>query len=165
MECDTSKWKEFRVGDLFCVKLSKGDIKIDDFTEGDVRLISSSETDNGIVGYIDANGDGKAEMFSANQMTVDMFDNAFYQDEPFYAVSHGRVNILKPRFSITKNIALFIATVIKQQQYKYSYGRAVYSKVVENMVIKLPADSQGRPDWLFMENYIKSLPYGDRLDG
>lgn len=159
MECDVSKWQEFRVGDLFYVELSKGDIKIDDFTEGNVRLISSGETDNGVVGHIGANGDGKAEMFSANQMTVDMFGNAFYQDEPFYAVSHGRVNVLKPRFSITKNIALFIATVIKQQQYKYSYGRAVYSKVVENMVIKLPTDPNGEPDWLFMENYIKLLHY------
>lgn len=31
------------------------------------------------------------------------------------------------------------------------------------MVIKLPADSHGKPDWKWMENYVKLLPYGGRL--
>ena len=37
--------------------------------------------------------------------------------------------------------------------------------VLENMratVIKLPA-YQGKPDFNFMEKYMKSLPYGDRV--
>lgn len=29
--------------------------------------------------------------------------------------------------------------------------------------IKLPITPEGTPDWEFMENYIKSLPYSDRL--
>ncbi len=92
-----------------------------------------------------------------------MFGNAFYQNESFYAVSHGRVKILNPKFNLTLNIGLFISAVIKQEQYKYSYGRAIYSSVAENMNIKLPVDSNGNPDWQFMEDYIKALPYGDRL--
>lgn len=86
-----------------------------------------------------------------------MFGNAFYQDESFYAVSHGRVNILKPKFGLTKNTALFIVTIIKQEQYKYSYGRAVYSNVAENIDIKLPIKPNGEPDFEFMEKYINSL--------
>lgn len=31
--------------------------------------------------------------------------------------------------------------------------------------VKLPITPQGTPDWQFMEDYIKSLPYGDRLEG
>ena len=37
--------------------------------------------------------------------------------------------------------------------------------VLESMnstIVKLPT-KQGKPDWEFMENYIKSLPYGDRI--
>lgn len=164
-ELSVMGWKEFKIKDFFDVVLSKGDIKLDDMDEGDIPLVSSGETNNGIVGYIDKNGDGKAEIFPNNLLTVDMFCNAFYQDTPFYAVSHGRVNILNPKFELTKNIGLFIATTIKQEQYKYSYGRAVYSNVAADMIIKLPVDSEGNPDWQFMEDYIKSLPYGDRLDG
>lgn len=157
MEIDTSTWKEFRIGGLFTVELAKGDIKFDEMALGNVALVSSGETNNGIVGYISSIGDGKSEIFPSNRITVDMFGNAFYQSNPFYAVSHGRVNILNPKFDMTDTIGLFITSVIKQEQYKYSYGRAVYSSVAENIIIKLPATPTGEPDWQYMEDFIKSL--------
>ena len=160
-----SNWYSFQINKLFMVELSKGDLKIDEVQIGNIPLVSSGENNNGIVGYIDDKGDGKAEIFDGNCITVDMFCNAFYQPNEFYAVSHGRVNILKPKFELTKYIGLFITTIINNERFKYSYGRAVYSGVCENMVIKLPAvmkeDGSYEPDWNFMENYIKSLPYGD----
>lgn len=167
-DINTQNWKEFRISNLFDVVLSKGDIKFDDVEKGDIPLVSSGETNNGIVGYISNDGDGKAEMFDGNLITVDMFCNAFYQKEPFYAVSHGRVNILLPKFKLTAYIAMFICALIKNEQYKFSYGRAVYSTVCEDIEIKLPAilnpqTNKYEPDWQFMENYIKSLPYGDRI--
>lgn len=177
---DVENWKKFKIGSLFDVKLSKGDIKLDDMDKGDVPLISSGETNNGIVGFIDDCGDGKAEMFSGNKLTVDMFGNAFYQPDDFYAVSHGRVNILDPRFKLTPNIGLFIASIIQKEQYKYSYGRAVYSSVAAEMEIVLPIQKTTEgipcidknykyspkgyiPDWEWMDRYMKSLPYSDRI--
>ena len=158
-----SGWKKFKIRDLFNVELSKGDIKLDEVDKGIIPLVSSGETNNGIVGYIDKGGDGKAEIFPQNRITLDMFGNAFYQNRPFYAVSHGRVNILSPKFDLTQNIGLFISAIINQEQYKYSYGRAVYSSVAENMDIKLPITKNNLPDWQFMEDYIKSLKYGGML--
>lgn len=173
-------WQEFIVGNLFKVELSKGDIKIDDVDKGNVSLISSGENNNGIVGYIDKNGDGKAEIFKGNKITIDMFGNPFYQKDDFYAVSHGRVNILNPKFELNETIGIFISSVIKKEQYKFSYGRAVYSTEAANMIIELPiqynpdgtpfideakkySEKGYVPDWNFMDNYIKSLPYGDRI--
>lgn len=173
-------WQEFIVGNLFKVELSKGDIKIDDVDKGNVPLISSGENNNGIVGYIDKNGDGKAEIFKGNKITIDMFGNPFYQKDDFYAVSHGRVNILNPKFELNETIGIFISSVIKKEQYKFSYGRAVYSTEAANMIIELPiqynpdgtpfideakkySEKGYVPDWNFMDNYIKSLPYGDRI--
>ena len=180
LKLDVENWKKFKIGNLFSVQLSKGDIKLDDVDKGSVPLVSSGETNNGIVGFIDNYGDGKAEIFKGNKLTVDMFGNAFYQPNDFYAVSHGRVNILIPNFDLTKNIGLFISTIIKKEQYKYSYGRAVYSGVAADMDIILPiqraedntplidekhkySDDGYIPDWTYMENYIKSLPYSDRI--
>lgn len=162
-DLNVQDWKEFKIKDFFKVELAKGDIKLDEVDEGDIPLVSSGESNNGIVGYIDRAGDGKSEIFPANRITIDMFGNAFYQNEPFYAVSHGRVNILKPKFDLTRNIGLFMSAIIKQEQYKFSYGRAVYSGVAENMDIVLPINTDGKPNWQFMEDYIKSLPYGDRI--
>lgn len=92
-----------------------------------------------------------------------MFCNAFYQDHPFFAVSHGRVNILTPKFSMNKHMALFITTLINHENFRFAYGRAVYSNVISDLTIKLPTDPKGNPDWQFMENYIKSLPYSDLI--
>ena len=157
------KWGEFSLNSLFEVVLSKGDIKIDEVESGLIPLVSSGETNNGVVGYIDSRGDGKAEIFKGNTITIDMFCNAFYQKDDFYAVSHGRVNILKPKFILNQYIAIFIITLIHQNKYRYSYGRALYSDEAKKMTIKLPINHKGEPDFEFMENYIKSLPYGDRL--
>lgn len=159
MNLNTPLWKEFTIGDYFDVYLSSGDLKIDDCEPGNIPLISSGSTNNGIVGYIDEKGDGKAQIFKANCITVDMFCNAFYQNEDFYAVSHGRVNILYPKFKCNLQIGLFICSIIKKEQFKYSYGRAVYSSEIARMIIKLPSTPDNEPDWNYMEQYIKSIKH------
>lgn len=174
MELKVSEWKEFRLDRLFSVQLSKGDIKPDDVDVGNVPLVSSGETNNGIVAYLSENGDGKANIFEGNKLTIDMFCHAFYQPDDFFAVSHGRVNVLAPLFNMNLHIGLFIATILNSDDYKYSYGRALYSNVAANMVLCLPVqhDTSGQPvidpnkkysddgyvpDWDFMEQYMKSL--------
>ena len=157
MNLNVESWKEFIIEDYFDVFLSSGDLKFDDCEPGNIPLVSSGSTNNGVVGYIDEKGDGKAQIFKANCITVDMFCNAFYQDKDFYAVSHGRVNILYPKFKFNLQIGLFICSLIKKEQFKFSYGRAVYSSEIARMIIKLPATENGLPNWDFMEQYIKSL--------
>lgn len=151
-----SSWKEICLQELFTVELSDGDIKIDDCDNGQIPLVSSGATNNGVVGYISENGDGISKVFSGNKITLDMFCNAFYQPDDFFAVSHGRVNILTPLFEMNKYIGLFIATIINNEQHKYSYGRAVYSDEASRMVIKLPFIDD-HPDFNYMEDYVKKL--------
>lgn len=174
MKLNVNEWKEFQIGRLFNCTLSTGDLKIDDCDPGSIPLISSGETNNGLVGYIDEKGDGKAKIFLRGKITVDMFCNAFYQDKDFYSVSHGRVNILDPLFDWNNANLLFITTIINKEQFKYSYGRAVYNAEISRMIIKLPVcvDQTGEPlidqtyqysdqgyipDFQWMEAYIKSL--------
>lgn len=164
MKLDTEDWKYYTIGDLFRVELTKGDIKADEVDSGNIPLISSGEGNNGVVKYISKDGDGKAEMFPDNTITLDMFCHANYQGLPYYAVGHGRVNILFPKFELNKHIGIFICTLINREVYRFSYGRAVYSTVAEKMKIKLPVTPSGEPDWKFMEDYIKSLPYSKNIE-
>lgn len=164
MILNTKDWKYYTIGDLFRVELTKGDIKADEVDSGNIPLISSGEGNNGVVKYISKDGDGKAEMFPGNTITLDMFCHANYQGIPYYAVGHGRVNILFPMFDLNKYIGIFICTLINREVYRFSYGRAVYSTVAEKMRIKLPTTPSGEPDWQFMEDYIKSLPYSKNIE-
>ena len=87
---DTREWGEFRVGELFDAALSKDDIQPKVIVEGNTPLVSSGKENNGIIAFID---NKNARLWEANTLTVDMFGKVFYQEQPYYAVSHGRVNI------------------------------------------------------------------------
>lgn len=152
---DTSAWKEFRVGDLFDMSLSKDDIQPKSTVEGGIPLISSGKTNNGIVAYIQ---DDKATIQKADTITVDMFGKAFYQANSYYCVSHGRVNILTPKFDINEYIGLFVASVIeKVSNEKYEFNSMCTGKKLAEDIVSLPATSDGQPDWDYMESYMKAV--------
>lgn len=66
-----------------------------------------------------------------------------------------------------KYIAMFIVTVLNCENYRYSYGRKFNQDNIRNTIIKLPAmltsENTYISDWQFMEDYINSLPYSDRI--
>ena len=49
------------------------------------------------------------------------------------------------------------------EKYRFNYGRKWGIDRMKKSLIKLPVDSDGKPDWQFMEDYIKSLPYSINL--
>lgn len=152
---DTSEWKEFLVGDLFEAYLSKDDIQPKNFVEGKIPLVSSGKENNGIIAFVE---DEKARLWEANTLTIDMFGKVFYQESPYFAVSHGRVNILLPKISMTKGCLQFIGCAIeKVASQKYAFNEmCTGTKVLKNN-IKLPATPNGAPDWAYMESYMANL--------
>lgn len=64
---------------------------------------------------------------------------------------------------MNKYIAMFLITVIKENKYRFGYGRKWTMEKMKDTVIKLPSREDGVPDFTYMEKYIKSLPYSDRI--
>lgn len=152
---DVSGWGEFRVGDLFDMSLSKDDIQPKSIIEGNIPLISSGKTNNGIVAYIQ---DDKATIQKANTITVDMFGKAFYQVNPYYCVSHGRVNILTSKFDMNEYIGMFVAIAIeKVSNEKYEFDSMCTGTKLAEDIIRLPITSTGEPDWQYMEDYMRRI--------
>lgn len=74
------------------------------------------------------------------------------------------VNVLYSKeWELNKYIAMFIITIIKANRYRFSYGRKWTVEKMKESLIKLPINSDKKPDWSFMENYIKALPYSDKI--
>lgn len=63
---------------------------------------------------------------------------------------------------INRYTGLFLLTILDKERFKYSFGRK-YDKYLSNTKIFLPAKDCNNPDWDYMENFIKSLPYGDLI--
>lgn len=152
---DTSGWKEFQIGDLFEACLSKDDIQPKDFVEGKIPLVSSGKENNGIIAFVE---DEKARLWDKNTLTIDMFGKVFYQESPYFAVSHGRVNILLPKISMTKGCLQFIGCAIeKVASQKYAFNEMCTGTKVLKDNIKLPTTTDGAPDWAYMESYMANL--------
>ena len=153
---DTSSWKAFRIGELFEILLAKGDIQPKQVADGMIPLVSAGNEDNGIVAFIDEAGDGVSEIFPAGCITVSMFGKAFYQPERFYAVSHGRINILQPKVEFSSIVGTFLTACLSRVlESKYDYATMCTQKKLATEAISLPVTSDGTPDWAWMEQYMQ----------
>lgn len=153
---DVSGWKAFRIGELFNILLAKGDIQPKQVTDGVIPLVSAGNEDNGIVAFIDESGDGISEVFPVGCITVSMFGKAFYQPEHFYAVSHGRVNILQPKIMFSSIVGTFLAACLSHTlENKYDYSTMCTQKKLLNEDIFLPVTHDGTPNWAWMEQYMQ----------
>lgn len=151
------KWKKFKLTDLFELHLAKGDLQPKKLENGDIPLVSAGMTNNGIVMNI-KEGDGKSEKFNSNVITIDMFGKAFYQNKDFFAVSHGRVNILKPKFKLNYYIGSFFVSVFDKKLIgDFSFSKMCSQGRLQNETILLPVNKKGMPDFELMENFIKQI--------
>ena len=150
------EWKKYRIGDLFKVSLSKDDIQPKLTNEGPYPLVSSGKENNGICAYIEKQN---AKLWDAGVLTVDMFGKAFYQEKPFYCVSHGRVNILTPQKDISEMALRFIGAVIEKTTIeKYNFQEmCTGTKLVEESIFLPTVGDNGEPDWEGIENFMHSI--------
>ena len=156
LEPDKSGWKPFRFEELFQLKKGKRLTKANQ-TDGDTPFIGAIDSNNGVAGYV-----GQKSIHAGGTITVNYngagVADAFYQPVSFWASDD--VNVLYPLFKMTPAVALFIATIIRKEKYRFSYGRKWHLERMKTSVIHLPVTASGTPDWAFMEGYIASLPYG-----
>lgn len=162
-ELKVTEWKEFPVTDIFTI-IEPGKISnASDLDEGDDLPYLGAKKDNNGVMQMCANVPNKRSKGNCVIMICDGEGSvgfANYMESDFL----GTVNLMLGYNDEHLNpyTGLFLATILSQERPKYSFGRKWKIHIPETF-IKLPVDADGNPDWQFMENYIKALPYGDRL--
>ena len=159
-----SKWQEFKIIDLF--KLKKGERLTEaNRISGETPLITASSYNNGITSFIDyENFKDKKKPFS-NKITVDMFGNVFYHNYEYYSDDNIHTLLLKDKYKIELSdyTQIFLVAILKEMSFKYGFGRQVRLHRLENEVIKLPISKKNIPNWDFMEDFIKSMPYSSNI--
>jgi len=154
---DSICWQPFKLADFFQQERGKRLTK-ENRIDGDVPLATAGFANEGIAAHI-ANEEMK---IYRDSLTIDMFCNCFYRGYEF--VCDDNILVLTPLFDGANPFnMLFLATVINADKYRYAYGRQYRQKDFREHLIQLPTDENGLPDWKFMENYVKSLPYSDRI--
>lgn len=181
LQIKTSKWKTFKYGGesgVFIIKNGYYNKKPEHTEIGTVPFIGATEYNNGITDYYsieDIDGSNKAEnsihheldkkFFKGNCVTVSNNGSvgyAFYQEHDF-TCSHDINVLLLRNKDWNRYIAMFICTLIELERFRWAFGRKWRPSRMPDSEIKLPVDKNGNPDFDYMENYIKSLPYSGAI--
>lgn len=151
-------WADFRYDDLFEIKKGRRLTKAK-MEAGDTPFIGAIDSDNGHRQYVSA-----APNHNGNTITVaynGSVGEAFYQPEPFWASDD--VNVLYPKFKMSPFAAMFLCTLIRQERFRFNYGRKWHLGRMNDTIIKLPKAADGQPDWEYVEAYVKTLPFSVSL--
>lgn len=151
-------WKPFPLADLFWLKKGKRITKAQ-MTPGSTPFIGAIDGHNGVSNFI-----ARTAAHPANTLTVNYNGSvaeAFYQPVPY--LCSDDVNVLYPKFPMTPALGLFIATLIRQEKYRFNYGRKWHLERMAQSGVRLPVKADGTPDWEWMENYIKTLSFSAQL--
>ena len=155
------KWKWFVYDNLFEVKKGKRVI-VDEIRDdnGKYNFISAIDSNNGLFCKTNLKPNQKGNIITVNYDGNGVAE-AFYQSKPFWALDS--VNVLYPKFPLNPFIAMFLITIIRKEKYRFNYGRKWHKERMEKSKIKLPIDKKEEPDWNFMKEFVKGLPYSSQL--
>ena len=164
LKIHTENWQWFNLGNIF-TKLEK--CKCSNATElledgNEIAYIGAKKSENGIMKYVLRNEDlvskGNCIVFigdgqgSVGYCTYQPYD--FIGSTTLIAGYNPNLNVYN---------AHFLISVLDQERYRYSFGRKYKKEIIKASKIKLPVDQFGNPDWQWMEDYIKGLPYSGCL--
>ena len=154
---DTKSWGTFKLSQILNQTGRGQRLRKQDRKEGSIPLATAGYINQGISNYI---GNDEQNIHKPS-ITIDMFGNCFLREYKF--ACDDNVYVFQTNEDVSDKAKLFIVSVINaySQRFgnKYNYDNQFREHTYKKETIKLPIDSQGNPDWEFMENYIKSLPY------
>ena len=169
LQLNTKEWKWFKIGDYFdkpykataynAIEL----ISCPKENKDSIAYITRTDTNNGCKDYVINEGFNDIE--NGNAITIgDTTATIYYQENDFICGDH--MVVLRSSL-LNKYVGLFITSLLNKERFRYNYGRAFNKGIISDTKLKLPAilNDQGEyePDWQWMEDYIKGLPYSGCL--
>jgi hypothetical protein len=159
LNLNTNEWRWFNIKDIFTLQKCKCSNATELLEVGtDINYIGAKKSENGLMQTVrlvpelvtKGNcilfiGDGQGSVGYTTYQPVDFIGST--------TLTAGY------SYSLNKYNAQFLISVLDMERFRYSFGRKYGYSIVSKSKIKLPVASNGEPDWQFMEDYIKSLPY------
>ncbi|MCY6384583.1 restriction endonuclease subunit S, partial [Actinobacillus pleuropneumoniae] len=148
------EWREFFISDIFTKiqrgkRLTKGNQQ-----GGDMPYVSSTASNNGVDNFI---GNSSGVRIFENCLTLansGSVGSAFFHHYQFVASDHvTALQMEQPN----KYVYLFLSTLLKRLEEKYSFNREINDKRIQREKILLPVHSDGKPDWQFMEDFMRQI--------
>lgn len=138
---------------------NSSDLVVSD-AEDYVSYVTRTGENNGVSMYVQALDYQGLE--KANAITIgDTTATIFFQEHNFITGPH--IIVIRADW-LNVYTANFIITILNQEKYRYPvFGRAFTKDLIKQTKLYLPIDDNGEPDYKFMEDYIKSLPFSSKI--
>ena len=149
------EWRAFSISSLFDV-FTGANISPQKLSIGIVPRISATDNNNGIDSFYTPIQNNS---YRTNKecVSVSFLGSVFYQ--PYEASYDMKIHSLrlKGNKAISEHYGLFVATELRKQCSKFSYGNQVSSTDLPTQKLLLPIQADGTPDWKFMEAYMRQV--------
>ena len=155
-ELNVDSRKEFRIWDIFTQDRWKESAPNQNL-DWETPIVNETDNNNWVTRNVEPT---KVFKWNAITISINVWYNVFYQ--PYDFCASVNIAILKSKY-LNKYNWLFIVSLIKHNNKRYSYWYKTSKDKINDMIIKLPVDKNWEIDREFMENYIKNLPYWDRI--
>lgn len=151
---DAAAWKTFAFEEIFVIERGASGIYQNDLKNGKFPYVSASAANNGSSHFISSKNRSGNLLSLAYDGSV---GETFYQPFDWFA-SEKVVSLELKNHEMNKHIALFIATVIRNQKerFSYSYKWSVGRRMLKSRIL-LPMAPDGQPDYAFMEGYMRQM--------
>lgn len=127
---------------------------------GWIKFVSRTELNNSVDGWVKrepglSTHPGNAIVIGDTTATIS------YQADEFVAGEH--IIVLRADW-LNKLTGNYVVSLLRQEKYRYSYGRAFNQDLVKSTEIMLPIDSEDKPDWAAIEVFMKDLIFAENME-
>lgn len=161
-DLENKKWKEFKIKDLFITFNGTNGLQVPtgsyinkkELYSSNTPRITVRDTNNGVDSF--SSSDSKSLKVFENFISVSFLGSVFYH--PYKASLDMKVHCLQLLDrELNKHLAKFLIIAIKNNIKNSSYGNQLSSTDLPQKKILLPIDENEKPDYSYMENYIKEI--------
>lgn len=167
---NSQSWISFFVKDLFEIEGTLGETT-DQLDYGyEIPYIAAKKESNGLDEMCSLSAQNQKYISKGNcivfiQLGQGSAGYALYQGSDFIGMN-GKTSCGR-NSNLDSLTGIFLVTILDMERPKYSYGRSWTGDRLNNTKIKLPAvkneNGEYEPDWSFMREYIKTLPYSELI--
>lgn len=151
-------WKNFLLRDLFPILVagkSKGLNHIEKSDDG-ISYLGATNQNNGVLCFVDRDKSTiqKGNCIAFIRNGEGSMGYSVYKAEDFIATSDMTLGYNK---RLNRYTGTFITTIADRVRGKYNFGYKRSATRLSKEIITLPIDSNGMPDWTYMENFMRNI--------
>jgi len=150
------EWGEFEIEKIFKVKSGKRLTKAD-MKKGKKPFIGATDSKNGITEFVsNTNVSEDCNVLGVNY-NGSVVENFYHPYKAIFSDDVKRLSFKEVKGN--KHLFLFVKSQILKQKKKYQYGYKFNGARMNNQKILLPINQKQKPDYVYMENYMKWIEY------